>query len=250
MGHGKKVTSVTFSLTTSLVVSGSEDTTVKVWDACTGSLLHTIQAHTSGVNSIVFSPNGRLLASASFDDRVRLWLTDTWELHAELKNLPDNDVNVSSHLNELTGGATRSHPVSLVDLTRSPNPDLSDSGLHIPPSIIDSIGRGTDAYPSTMPTSYGLVNPHDKTTLQTIQDDTATEYSIESGGTDSGLEYVWMFAHRLSLEAENDTTLENVLDIPQPELGDILRTFAGKLHEESKNPFEWEASVTLHRKTG
>jgi hypothetical protein len=101
-----------------------------------------------------------------------------------------------------------------------------------------------------MPTSYGLVNPHDKTTLQTIQDDTATEYSIEFGGTDSGLEYVWMFAHRLSLEAENDTTLENVLDIPQPELGDILRTFAGKLHEESKNPFEWEASVTLHRKTG
>jgi WD40 repeat protein len=166
-GHGKKVTSVTFSLTTSLVVSESEDTTVKVCDASTGSLLHTIQAHTSGVNSIVFSQNGRLLASASFDDRVRLWLTDTWELHAELKHLPYNDVKVSSHLNVLTGGATRSHPVSFVDLTRSPNPDLSESGLHIPPSIFDSIGRGTDAYPSTMPTSYGLVNPHDKTALQT-----------------------------------------------------------------------------------
>src|SRR5260370_32393650 len=61
----------------SLVVSGSHDKTVKVWDAGTGKDLLTLQGHTDWVSSVAVSGDGRRIVSGSHDKTVKVWDTRT-----------------------------------------------------------------------------------------------------------------------------------------------------------------------------
>jgi WD40 repeat protein len=64
---------VAFSPDGKQVVSGSEDKTVWLWDAATGTALQTLKGHSYSVNSVAFSPNGKQVVSGSGDKTVRLW---------------------------------------------------------------------------------------------------------------------------------------------------------------------------------
>jgi WD40 repeat protein len=66
------VSSVAFSPDGKQVVSGSYDSTVRLWDAVTGVSLQTLEGHSDYVNSVAFSPDGQQLASRSDDKTVRL----------------------------------------------------------------------------------------------------------------------------------------------------------------------------------
>src|SRR5262249_48766716 len=60
---GTPVLSVAFSPDGKRIVSGSEDRTLKVWDAQTGQETRTLEGHTGIVYSVAFSPDGKRIAS-------------------------------------------------------------------------------------------------------------------------------------------------------------------------------------------
>ncbi len=60
-----------------ILASGSEDRTVKLWDASTGLCLKNLQGHTNWILSVAFSPNGNILATGSEDQTVKLWDVST-----------------------------------------------------------------------------------------------------------------------------------------------------------------------------
>lgn len=63
-GHTDRVNSVAFSPDGKMLVGGSEDNTVRLWEVATGKLLRTI-SHNGKVRSVAFSPDGKILASGS-----------------------------------------------------------------------------------------------------------------------------------------------------------------------------------------
>jgi WD40 repeat protein len=75
------VKSVSFSPDGRFVLAGSanligtlsEDKTARIWDVATGSQIHSLTGHLSGVESAAFSPNGRFVLTGSDDFSARLW---------------------------------------------------------------------------------------------------------------------------------------------------------------------------------
>jgi len=54
-------------------VSGSDDKTVKVWDAQTGKKTLTLKGHRDSVFSVSFSPDGKRIVSGSYDNTLKVW---------------------------------------------------------------------------------------------------------------------------------------------------------------------------------
>jgi WD40 repeat protein/serine/threonine protein kinase len=72
-GHALTVRSVQVSADGRFVLSGSEDRTLKLWEAATGRCLHTLEGHTGSVYSVCLSKDGRYAVSGSGDKSVKLW---------------------------------------------------------------------------------------------------------------------------------------------------------------------------------
>ncbi|WP_243713863.1 NB-ARC domain-containing protein [Nostoc sp. 106C] len=78
-GHTNWIRSVAFSPDGEILVSGSDDKTLMLWNTKTGQCLKTLEGHTERVWSVAFSPDGKTVASSSEDKTVRLWDIHTGE---------------------------------------------------------------------------------------------------------------------------------------------------------------------------
>ena len=78
-GHTHVIRCLTFSQDGTMLVSGSYDTTIKLWDMQTGGVVKNFQGHTKGVYSVSISSNCTTIASRSEDNTIRLWDIQTGE---------------------------------------------------------------------------------------------------------------------------------------------------------------------------
>ncbi len=70
-GHLGGVSAVAFSPDGQRIVTGSEDTTAKVWEATTGQELLTLKGHS--VTSVAFSPDGQRIVTGGRDWTAKVW---------------------------------------------------------------------------------------------------------------------------------------------------------------------------------
>ena len=64
-GHGANISALAFSSDGKLLVSASEDSTLKLWNPETGAEIRTLRGHTNIVTAFAISSDGRRIASAS-----------------------------------------------------------------------------------------------------------------------------------------------------------------------------------------
>jgi len=92
-GHSAAVTAVKVHPVFTVVVSGSEDGTIKVWDHESGDYMKTMKGHTNNVNSLDFSPSGTYLASSSNDLSIKIWDFTTYQC---LRTIRGHDHTISA----------------------------------------------------------------------------------------------------------------------------------------------------------
>lgn len=82
-GHTNGVMCLQFE--DNVLITGSYDTTVKIWDIDTGEVIRTLTGHTAGIRALQFS--GDRLVTGSLDSTVKIWnwregkLLKTWQAH-------------------------------------------------------------------------------------------------------------------------------------------------------------------------
>ena len=78
IGHTMGIRSVSYSPNGLQIVSGSNDTTIRIWDAETGAPVgNPLEGHTDRVFAVAYSPNGQHIVSGSDDKTIRIWDAET-----------------------------------------------------------------------------------------------------------------------------------------------------------------------------
>ena len=69
-----------------MLVSGSHDSAIRLWEVSTGRCLLTLQGHASRIRSVAFSPDSSQIASSSDDGSIRLWDAQTGSCMTTLRS--------------------------------------------------------------------------------------------------------------------------------------------------------------------
>ncbi|NEO93353.1 MAG: WD40 repeat domain-containing protein [Moorea sp. SIO3G5] len=72
-GHGDSVNAVAVTPDGTMVISGSSDNTVKVWNLNTGAEVLTLKGHSARVHAVAVTPDGTRVISGASDHTVRVW---------------------------------------------------------------------------------------------------------------------------------------------------------------------------------
>ncbi len=89
-GHTQVVNKVAFSPDGKMIATASNDNSVRLWDAQTGSPLKTLSGHQGRVTHIAFSPDSSWLVSGADDNTIRRWNTADGKLLETLELSDEN----------------------------------------------------------------------------------------------------------------------------------------------------------------
>lgn len=73
------VMSVAYTSDGQLLISGSKDNTIKIWQPAMGNLIRTLEGHSGAVNSLAITSDNKILVSGSEDQTIKLWEIETGE---------------------------------------------------------------------------------------------------------------------------------------------------------------------------
>jgi WD40 repeat protein/serine/threonine protein kinase len=80
MGHEDEIFGVAFSPDSQYVLSGSRDSTAKLWQRDTGELIRTFTGHTDTVSAVAYHPDGEWIATGSEDLTINVWDVNTGDI--------------------------------------------------------------------------------------------------------------------------------------------------------------------------
>jgi WD40 repeat protein len=84
-GHTECVSSLVFSSNGKLLVSGSIDNTIRLWEIQTGWMIKIFNGHTGYISSVSICADGTMIASASRDKTIKLWNIQTGGCNCSIK---------------------------------------------------------------------------------------------------------------------------------------------------------------------
>lgn len=89
-GHSTSIRCLNVSSDGRLLLSGSQDNTLRLWDFTTGGVIQTFRGHDSWIRGIAFGRDGRTLVSASQDATIRTWSIAGY---AELRSIQGRELD-------------------------------------------------------------------------------------------------------------------------------------------------------------
>lgn len=99
-GHSGPVYAVSFSPDRTLLLSCSEDGTIRLWSLQIWTCLVVYKGHMFPIWDVKFSPLGYYFASCSYDRTARLWATDHYQpLRVFAGHFSDVDVSFFNSFN-------------------------------------------------------------------------------------------------------------------------------------------------------
>jgi len=78
-GHMNCVRTVAWSPCGMKIASGSDDSSIKIWQAETGQELMTLKGHLGMITALAWTPDGRKLATGGTDWTVKIWDSESGE---------------------------------------------------------------------------------------------------------------------------------------------------------------------------
>ena len=73
IGHSNWVNSVAISSDNKLIISGSEDKSIKIWDIESGKEIKKLNGHSECVYSVAISSDNKYIVSGSGDNSIKIW---------------------------------------------------------------------------------------------------------------------------------------------------------------------------------
>ena len=74
-GHRGSVVAVDFAPDGEYLVSGSSDSTARIWSVATAEVVQILKGHNNRVKDVAYAPDGKFIATASSDKSIGIWRT-------------------------------------------------------------------------------------------------------------------------------------------------------------------------------
>ncbi|MDZ8050142.1 MAG: protein kinase domain-containing protein [Aulosira sp. ZfuVER01] len=118
-GHAWAVLTIAFSPDGTILATGSDDNTIKLWEVNTGQVITTLLGHSWSVVAVTFTADGTMLISASRDRTVKLWKVSTAEEIATLSGHADSVSTIAVNPDaQLIASGSRDKTIKLWQLVK------------------------------------------------------------------------------------------------------------------------------------
>jgi len=174
VGHEGSISCVaTAPLNSSLVISGSQDCNLIVWDMTTGSELFTLSGHNANVIQVKLTLDGSSAVSASEDNTLQVWDTKSTGHRLAIIDMHHNFLTLSASLN-LNSFVVHLANNQLLPIIRYHNNPAKDLTLDLPP------GTPASGDESKLPAAWRGIVPRDNRSRALLRGNLKREQSFDS----------------------------------------------------------------------